>query len=118
LNRQGLFLLLIAATAFSTLAIFMKVAFWRRGEFDHIAGVSVSVFSVTVFLHSDSDTQKPCTPVVPMVADFGFGRGGACTGIHFLRHFSAAFAGLAYRTDFYLYPAMVTGLAMLIGWEK
>lgn len=75
-------------------------------------------FFVILLFRPDGDPKKTCTPIVPVVADFALG--GV---VHVLvsifyaisvQRLPASLTGLI----FYLYPAMVTGLALLIGWEK
>jgi len=118
LNAQGLLILLGAAAAFSTLAIFMKVAF--------AAGVNLTTLLAFRFLFSaglcfativftGKDTALPRSFWWKIIALGGVVH--VAVSVFYaisVQRLPASLTGLI----FYLYPAMVTGLAILIGWEK
>ena len=117
MNGQGLLFLLVAATAFSTLAIFMKVAF--------AAGVNLTTLLAFRFLFSSAlcigalrfKGRSLVLPRAywPQILVLG---GVVHVAVSILYALSvqllpASLTGLI----FYLYPAMVTGLAVFIGRE-
>lgn len=118
MNTQGLLILLVAAAAFSTLAIFMKVAF--------AAGVNLTTLLALRFLFSAAlcfgalfiSGKNTALPRSLWWKIFALGGLVHVTVSIFysisVQLLPASLTGLI----FYLYPAMVTGLACLIGWEK
>ena len=118
MSGQGLLILLVAATAFSTLAIFMKVAFG--------AGVNLTTLLAFRFLFSALlcfcalvFTRK--SVALPRGQRWRIVALGGVVHVAVsilytlsVQQLPASLTGLI----FYLYPAIVTGLAVLIGWEK
>ena len=118
MNKKGLLLLLIAATAFSTLAIFMKVAFGAGVNLTTLLAFRFLFSSLFCFFALTVTRKKLALPLSQWWRIFALG--GV---VHVLvsifyaisvQRLPASLTGLI----FYLYPAMVTGLALLIGWEK
>ena len=115
MNKKGLLLLLIAATAFSTLAIFMKVAFGAGVNLTTLLAFRFLFSSLLCFFALTVTQKKLALPVSQWWRIFALG--GV---VHVLvsifyaisvQRLPASLTGLI----FYLYPAMVTGLALLIG---
>ena len=114
MNKKGLLLLLIAATAFSTLAIFMKVAFGAGVNLTTLLAFRFLFSSLFCFFALTVTQKKLALPLSQWWRIFALG--GV---VHVLvsifyaisvQRLPASLTGLI----FYLYPAMVTGLALLI----
>ena len=118
MNKKGLLLLLIAATAFSTLAIFMKVAF----------GAGVNLTTLLAFRFLFSALLCFCALILTRKnLALPLSQWGRIVGLGAVVHvmvsifytvsvqrLPASLTGLI----FYLYPAMVTGLALIVGRER
>jgi drug/metabolite transporter (DMT)-like permease len=118
LNRQGLLILLVAATAFSTLAIFMKVAFGAGANLTTLLAFRFLFSALLCFLALALTGKSLMLPSCERWRILGLG-GVIHVAVSIFYAISvqllpASLTGLI----FYLYPAMVTGLAVLAGHEK
>jgi drug/metabolite transporter (DMT)-like permease len=118
LNKQGLFLLLAAATAFSTLAIFMKVAFGAGVNLITLLAFRFLFSALLCFCALLLTRKSLALPALQRWKIFALGGVVHVTVSIFyaisVQRLPASLTGLI----FYLYPAMVAGLASLIGWER
>ena len=118
MNGQGLLILLVAATAFSTLAIFMKVAFSAGVNLTTLLSFRFLFSALLCFCALVFTGKSVALPRGQRWRIFALG-GVVHVAVSILYTLSvqqlpASLTGLI----FYLYPAIVTGLAVMIGWEK
>lgn len=111
-------ILLISAAAFSTLAIFMKMAYATGVNLTTLLAFRFLFSSALCFTFSVISGKSLTVPMSYRWRLFALG-GVAHVAVSALYALSvqrlpASLTGLI----FYLYPAMVTGLAVLIGWER
>lgn len=118
MNRQGLLILLVAATAFSTLAIFMKVAFGAGVNLTSLLAFRFLFSALLCFLALAATGKSLMLPACERWRILGLGGViHVAVSIFYaiaVQLLPASLTGLI----FYLYPAMVTGLAVLAGHEK
>ncbi len=118
MNGQGLLILLISATAFSTLAIFMKIAFGAGVNLTTLLAFRFLFSGVLCFCSLRLTGKSMILPTSHRRRIFVLG-GIVHVAVSILYTISvqrlpASLTGLI----FYLYPAIVTVLALMIGWEK
>lgn len=118
MNRQGLLSLFVAATAFSTLAIFMKVAFGAGVNMTSLLAFRFLFSALLCFLALAATGKSLMLPACERWRILGLG-GVIHVAVSVFYAISvqllpASLTGLI----FYLYPAMVTVLAILAGHEK
>ncbi len=118
MNRQGLLILLVAATAFSTLAIFMKVAFGAGVNLTSLLAFRFLFSALLCFLTLAATGKSLMLPSCERWRILGLGGViHVAVSIFYaiaVQLLPASLTGLI----FYLYPAMVTGLAVIAGQEK